>query len=129
MKRLCVFASMVLMSICMAFGQENLILNGDFEEAESNFLFGTRFDDWSFSGGEIAIETSDVYDGAKAFRTVNVTQKTANLSQEVDLQTDVTGQAFELVIHYKVLEAAEGDLALNSSWIYSRPKACMTAQY
>lgn len=121
MKRLFGFASMVLMSICMAFGQENLILNGDFEEAESNFLFGTRFDDWSFSGGEIAIETSDVYDGAKAFRTVNVTQKTASLSQAVDLQTDVTGQAFELVIHYKVLEAAEGDLALNSSWIYSRP--------
>ncbi len=121
MKRLFGFASMVLMSICMAFGQENLILNGDFEEAESNFLFGARFEDWTYNGGEIAIETIDVYDGAKAFRTVNVTQKTANLSQEVDLQTDVTGQAFELVIHYKVLEAAEGDLALNSSWIYSRP--------
>ena len=112
---------MVLMSICMAFGQENLILNGDFEEAKPKLPFGAEFDDWSFSGGEIAIETSDVYDGAKAFRTVNVTQKTANLSQEVDLQTDVKGQAFELVIHYKVLEAAEGDLALNSSWIYSRP--------
>lgn len=121
MKRLFGFAGMVLMSICMAFGQENLILNGDFEEAESNFLFGARFEDWTYNGGEIAIETSDVYDGAKAFRTVNVTQKTASLSQEVDLQTDVTGQAFELVIHYKVLEAAEGDLALNSSWIYSRP--------
>lgn len=121
MKRLFIFAGMVLTGFSMVFGQENLIPNGDFEIASNNFLFGAQFEDWNYSGGEIAIETSDVYDGTKAFRTVNVTQKTANLEQDIDLQTDVTGQAFELTIHYKVVDAQEGDLALNSAWRYYRP--------
>ena len=121
MKRLCSLLTIALLSIGAVCAQDNLILNGDFEIGSPNFLFGAQFEDWTFNGGEIAIETTDVYDGEQAFRTVNIKQATASLSQSVDLQTDVTGQAFVLTIHYKVIDASEGDLSLNSAWEYYRP--------
>lgn len=93
---------------------DNLLSNPDFEVAETNSLFGAKFDDWSFGSG-IAIETQDVYSGTQAFRTTEVKQ-TRSLEQTVDLQTDVTGQEFEMTIHYKVLSANSGDLSLNSAW-------------
>lgn len=99
----------------------NLLSNGDFEEAESNFLFGTSFTDWNF-GAEIAIETSDVYNGTQALRTVRVNTP-RSLSQAIELTGDVTGQEYELTIHYKVLSAAEGDIRLNSEWSYYRPQS------
>lgn len=119
MKRFWSILCAILTGMGTVFAEENLIANGDFESASTNFLFGTQFDDWSF-GAEIAIETTDVYDGVQALRTVNVTQK-RSLQQDVDLRTDVIGQEFELTIHYKVLEAQAGDLALNSAWLYARP--------
>ena len=119
MKRFCSILCAILLGMSTLFAEENLIANGDFEIASSNFLFGAQFEDWSF-GAEIAIETTDVYDGQQALRTVNVTQK-RSLQQDVDLRTDVIGQEFELTIHYKVLEAQAGDLALNSAWLYARP--------
>ena len=76
---------------------DNLLSNPDFEVAETNSLFGAKFDDWSFGSG-IAIETQDVYSGTQAFRTTEVKQ-TRSLEQTVDLQTDVTGQEFEMTIH------------------------------
>ena len=119
MKRFCSILCAILLGMSTLFAEENLIANGDFEIASSNFPFGAQFEDWSF-GAEIAIETTDVYDGQQALRTVNVTQK-RSLQQDVDLRTDVIGQEFELTIHYKVLEAQAGDLALNSAWLYARP--------
>lgn len=97
-----------------AMAADNLLSNGDFEEAQTNFLFGADFTDWTF-GGAIAIETADVYSGEKAFRTTEVKQ-TRSLQQTIDLQSDVTGQEFEMTIHYKVLSANAGDLFLNSAW-------------
>lgn len=97
-----------------AMAADNLLSNGDFETAQANFLFGADFEDWTFGAG-IAIETADVYHGEKAFRTEEVKQ-TRSLQQTVELQTDVTGQEFEMTIHYKVLSAAKGDLFLNSAW-------------
>lgn len=79
-----------------AMAADNLLSNGDFEEAQTNFLFGADFTDWTF-GGVIAIETADVYSGEKAFRTTEVKQ-TRSLQQTIDLQSDVTGQEFELFI-------------------------------
>lgn len=104
-----------------AHAADNLLSNGDFEEAKTNFLFGADFTDWNF-GAEIAIETTDVQHGEKAFRTVNVTS-TRSLNQSVDLQSEVTGQEFELTIHYKTLTANEGDIFLNSQWEYLRPQS------
>jgi len=97
-----------------AMAADNLLSNGDFEEAQTNFLFGAEFTDWSF-GGSIAIETADVHSGEKAFRTEEK-KNNRSLQQSVNLQTDVTGQEFELTIHYKVLSANAGDLYLNSAW-------------
>ena len=99
---------------------DNLLSNGDFEVAETNFLFGADFEDWTFGGG-IAIETQDVYSGKQAFRTTEVKQ-TRSLEQTIDLQSDVTGQEFEMVIHYKVLSANAGDLSLNSAWNFRYPQ-------
>lgn len=99
---------------------DNLLSNPDFEVAETNSLFGAKFDDWSFGSG-IAIETQDVYSGTQAFRTTEVKQ-TRSLEQTVDLQTDVTGQEFEMTIHYKVLSANSGDLSLNSAWNFRYPQ-------
>ncbi len=96
------------------YAEDNLLSNGDFEEAKTNFLFGADFTDWGF-GAEIAIETADVQHGEKAFRTVNVTM-TRSLNQTVDMLDEVVGQKFELTIHYKTLEANEGDIFLNSQW-------------
>ena len=97
---------------------DNLLSNGDFEEAQTNFLFGAEFTDWSF-GGSIAIETTDVHSGEKAFRTEEK-KNNRSLQQSVDLQADVTGQEFEMTIHYKVLSANAGDLYLNSAWNLNR---------
>lgn len=94
--------------------ETNLLENGDFEEAETNFLFGAEFTDWTFGAG-IAIETTDVHHGEKALRTTEVKQL-RSLQQSVDLQADITGQEFEMTIHYKVLSANAGDLFLNSAW-------------
>ena len=99
---------------------DNLLSNGDFEEAKSNFLFGAEFTDWTFGAG-IAIETTDVYHGEKALRTTEVKQL-RSLQQSIDLQSDVTGQEFELTIHYKVLSANAGDLFLNSEWEFRYPQ-------
>lgn len=99
---------------------DNLLSNGDFEVAETNFLFGADFEDWTFGGG-IAIETQDVYSGKQAFRTTEVKQ-TRSLEQTIDLQADVTGQEFEMTIHYKVLSANAGDLSLNSAWNFRYPQ-------
>ncbi len=111
----------VLFSALLSFGltlpthaADNLLSNGDFEEASTNFLFGADFTDWSF-GAQIAIETADVQHGEKAFRTVNVSQ-TRSLIQQVDMQNEVVGQEFELTIHYKTITANEGDIFLNSQW-------------
>ncbi len=109
----CLFSSV----LCTA--TTNLLSNGDFEEAKTNFPFGAEFTDWSF-GAEIAIETTDVQHGEKAFRTVKVSM-TRSLQQEVDMQTEAVGQEFELTIHYKTLEANEGDIFLNTQWNYLRP--------
>lgn len=106
---------MVLMSICMAFGQSNLLSNGDFEIAESTFL-GVHFEDWDYTGKENNIETTDVYDGEQAFRTGRQTMQSALLSQDVGLLDDLPGQVFELVLHYKTVSASIGDLELNSGW-------------
>ena len=103
-----------------AMAADNLLSNGDFEEAQTNFLFGADFTDWTF-GGAITIETADVYSGEKAFRTTEVKQ-TRSLEQTVDLQTDVTGQEFEMTIHYKVLSANAGDLSLNGAWNFRYPQ-------
>lgn len=103
-----------------AMAADNLLSNGDFEEAKPNSLFGADFEDWTFGAG-ISIETADVYHGEKAFRTEEVKQ-TRSLQQTVDLQTDVTGQEFEMTIHYKVLSAAKGDLFLNSEWNFRYPQ-------
>lgn len=99
---------------------DNLLSNGDFETAQSNSLFGADFEDWTF-GSEVAIETSDVYHGEKAFRTVNVIQE-RSLQQTVEMQTEVTGQEFEMTIHYKVVSAVAGDLFLNSEWNFRYPQ-------
>ncbi len=111
---LCLFSS-----VLCATAATNLLSNGDFEEAKTNFLFGAEFTDWSF-GAEIAVETADVQHGEKAFRTVRVSI-TRSLQQEVDMQTEAVGQEFELTIHYKTLEANEGDIFLNTQWNYLRP--------
>ncbi len=111
---LCLFSS-----VLCATAATNLLSNGDFEEAKTNFLFGAEFTDWSF-GAEIAVETADVQHGEKAFRTVRV-PITRSLQQEVDMQTEAVGQEFELTIHYKTLEANEGDIFLNTQWNYLRP--------
>lgn len=103
-----------------AMAADNLLSNGDFEEAQTNSFFGVGFEGWTF-GAVISIETADVYHGEKAFRTEEVKQ-TRSLQQSVDLQTDVTGQEFELTIHYKVLSANAGDLFLNSAWNYRYPQ-------
>ena len=111
---------MCAFSFLCASAANNLLSNGDFEVAETNSLFGAKFDDWSFGSG-IAIETQDVYSGTQAFRTTEVKQ-TRSLEQTVDLQTDVTGQEFEMTIHYKVLSANAGDLSLNSAWNFRYPQ-------
>ena len=120
MKRL--LSSLLLCTLlCVsATAADNLLSNGDFEVAETNFLFGADFEDWTFGGG-IAIETQDVYSGKQAFRTTEVKQ-TRSLEQTIDLQADVTGQEFEMTIHYKVLSANAGDLSLNSAWNFRYPQ-------
>ncbi len=119
MKKLFLILSITIAAFLPVHAADNLLSNGDFEEAKATFLFGAEFTDWSF-GAEIAIETSDVQHGEKAFRTVNV-PTTRSLQQAVDLQSEVTGQEFELTIHYKTLEANEGDIFLNTQWNYLRP--------
>lgn len=120
MKRL--LSSLLLCTLlCVsATAADNLLSNGDFEVAKTNFLFGADFEDWTF-GGIIAIETQDVYSGKQAFRTTEVKQ-TRSLEQTIDLQADVTGQEFEMVVHYKVLSANAGDLSLNSAWNFRYPQ-------
>lgn len=120
MKRL--LSSLLLCTLlCVsATAADNLLSNGDFEVAKTNFLFGADFEDWTF-GGIIAIETQDVYSGKQAFRTTEVKQ-TRSLEQTIDLQADVTGQEFEMTIHYKVLSANAGDLSLNSAWNFRYPQ-------
>ncbi len=98
----------------------NLLSNGDFETAQTNAFYGAIFDSWNF-GAEIAIETTDIHGGAQAFRTVNVSMK-RDLNQEIDLQSDVVGQEYELSGYYKVLSANAGDLALACQWNYLRPQ-------
>ena len=61
MALLCTFAVLYVSAA------DNLLSNPDFEVAETNSLFGAKFDDWSFGSG-IAIETQDVYSGTQAFR-------------------------------------------------------------
>lgn len=120
MKRL--LSSLLLCTLlCVsATAADNLLSNPDFEVAETNFLFGADFEDWTFGGG-IAIETQDVYSGKQAFRTTEVKQ-TRSLEQTIDLQADVTGQEFEMIIHYKVLSANAGDLSVNSAWNFRYPQ-------
>lgn len=111
-----VFLLIALLTACLLpnMAADNLLSNGDFEEAQSNFLFGAEFTDWTFGAG-VAIETTDIYHGKQALRTTEVKQ-TRSLNQSISLQSDVTGQEFELTIHYKVLSANAGDLFLNSAW-------------
>lgn len=120
MKRL--LSSLLLCTLlCVsATAADNLLSNGDFEVAKTNPLFGVEFEDWTFGGG-IALETQDVYSGKQAFRTTEITTS-ISLQQTIDLQADVTGQEFEMTIHYKVLSANAGDLSLNSAWNFRYPQ-------
>lgn len=103
-----------------AVAADNLLYNGDFEETTTSPLFGVNFTDWTFPV-ELAIETTDVYDGEKALRVVKNSQKTNSIQQEVSMLSEVTGQEFDLTIHYKVLKAAAGDLRLNCLWSTNPP--------
>ena len=114
MKKILLLIALLTAYILPNVAADNLLSNGDFETAKTNFLFGAEFEDWTFGAG-IAIETTDVHHGEKALRTTEVKQL-RSLQQSVDLQADVTGQEFEMTIHYKVLTANAGDLFLNSAW-------------
>ena len=114
MKKAFLLLALVAFTLPAMAEETNLLENGDFETAKTNFLFGAEFEDWTFGAG-IAIETSDVYHGEKALRTTEVKQK-RSLQQSIDLPSEATGQEFEMTIHYKVLSANAGDLFLNSEW-------------
>ncbi len=114
MKKILLLIALLTAYILPNVAADNLLSNGDFETAKTNFLFGAEFEDWTFGAG-IAIETTDVYHGEKALRTTEVKQK-RSLQQSIDLPSEATGQEFEMTIHYKVQSANAGDLFLNSAW-------------
>ncbi len=103
------------------YATDNLISNGDFEKATTKKTgFGVdnvEFTDWIFGGiGVLAIETDDVYEGKQALKVNGATIATS-LQQDVTLyETETVGQKYELIIHYKTITAAEGDVCLNSEW-------------
>lgn len=116
MRRLCVLAGAMLLSLSTLFAQQtNLLSNGDFEIAESTFL-GTHYEDWDYSGKENPLETVDVHGGQQAFRTGAQTMTIVRLEQDVRLPNDITGQVFELVLNYKIVTANVGDIALCCEW-------------
>ncbi len=122
MKKSALFLALTLLSATPALATDNLISNGDFESATtSSSIFGTNveFDDWEWSGiGTLAIETSDVYSGTQALKVNKPTLNETPLSQDVNFweMDDQPGQEYELTIHYKTIEANEGDITLASAW-------------
>lgn len=122
MKKSALFLALTLLSATPALATDNLLSNGDFESATtSTTAFGTNvvFEDWEWTGlGTLAIETTDVYSGTQALKVNKPTLSATPLSQDVNFweMDDQPGQEYELTIHYKTIEANEGDITLASVW-------------
>lgn len=122
MKKVFLLLALVACTLPIMAEETNLLENGDFEEIKATTFMGVttvHFEGWDFTGlEELVAETNDVYQGKHALKVDGSKRTDASLAQDVSifLLGDAIGQEYELTIHYKVLEANEGDLYLNSRW-------------
>lgn len=115
MKKLLLFLPFWLLATS-ALAADEMLYNPGFEDASSNFLFGTRFDDWTVSGFTPEIETTDKVEGEQAMKATNAKQTQNTLEQEIASGFE-TGATYRLRIKYKVLTSQNGnDLKLDCFW-------------
>lgn len=119
MKKLSLLLTLWLLATS-AFAANEMLSNAGFEEATSNFLFGTQFEDWTVSGFTPEIESSDKVEGEQAMKATNAKQAQNILEQEI-VSGFEAGATYRLRIKYKVLTSQSGnDMKLDCYWEHPR---------
>ena len=99
-----------------AFAADEMLSNPGFEDASTNFLFGTQFTDWTTTGFTLEIETDDKVEGEQAMKATNAKQKQSILEQDIFSEFE-PGATYRMRIKYKVLTSQNGnDLQLDCFW-------------
>lgn len=103
MKKLFYLVCSLLFFVGSISAADNLLADGGFEQSTAGGFFGSTWDEWVVNA-VTAAETSDKLEGNQAMRFTEANMA-GKVQQEVDLSTEVEGQAFQVTIHYKVLSA------------------------